>query len=654
MSKIESRNTLKCLKCGLLNLPTSSTTRTICSLPRHPIIGLRISNTRIFNRQIRRLFSTDKRPALKFREASWFQFKRIAKLALPYKKRIGLGFLFLGMGSSIFLCTPHILGKLIDEMDDTKKKVVGQEDSALKLAKYFKNNPWALVLLLVCGAGAIAGRSYCMHTAGQLIINDMRTNVFRRVLCHDMAFFDKNRVGEIVSRLSSDALVVGNAVSTNLSDGLRSLFTLCGSAGLMVYTSPALCAPVTVVIPIIVGTFYVFGKIQRKFTIQMQEAVAGANNVATERLSNIKTVKILVAEKRELEAYKSKIHAIWEICKKEGIFKGIMFGSFQLTGYLAITSVLFYGTHLIGKGLLTYGELSSFCLYAALCVGGLSSLSTFYNELMKGLGASQRLFQLADEKPTIPLIGGKIIDDVVHGIRFEGVGFSYPERDQIFNDVTCKIPAGKITAIVGPSGSGKSTVAHLLLRLYNPTQGRILIDDHELKELDPSHWRRMIGTVPQEPVLFSTTIWENICYGAENPASITNAQVQQAAAQSNSLEFIKTFPKGFQTVIGEAGHSMLSGGQKQRIAIARALITDPKILILDEATSALDATSEYLKTVIIIAHRLSTIKHADQIVVLDKGCVAELGNFDELMGIQDGIFRKLVEKQAIGWRDDQF
>jgi ABC-type multidrug transport system fused ATPase/permease subunit len=453
-------------------------------------------------------------------------------------------------------------------------------------------------------------------------------------------------VGEIVSRLSSDALVVGHAVSTNLSDGLRSLFTISGSAGLMVYTSTALCKPVTIVIPIIFGTFYVFGKLQRKYTLMMQEAVAQANSVATERLSNIKTVRILVAETRELQAYKDKIHDIWEISKKEGLFKGIMFGSFQLTGYLAITSVLFYGTHLISKGLLTYGELSSFCLYAALCVGGLSSLSTFYNELMKGLGASQRLFQLAEEKPLIPITGGKKIDEIVKGIRFEGVAFTYPDRDTIFNDVSFKIPAGKITAIVGPSGSGKSTVANLLLRLYNPTQGRILVDEHDLRELDPSHWRRMIGTVPQEPILFSTTIWNNICYGAENPALITNAQIQQVAAQSNSLEFIKTFPEGFQTVIGEAGHSMLSGGQKQRIAIARALVTDPKLLIMDEATSALDATSEYLvrkalnnllehnkKTVIIIAHRLSTIKHADQIVVLERGCVAELGIIIFFLGL---------------------
>uniref|UniRef100_A0A7E4VUD8 ABC transporter domain-containing protein n=1 Tax=Panagrellus redivivus TaxID=6233 RepID=A0A7E4VUD8_PANRE len=499
----------------------------------------------------------------------------------------------------------------------------------------------------------------------QLIINDLRTKVFGKLLQNDMTFFDKNRVGEIVSRLSSDALVVGQAVSTNLSDGLRSLVTIFGSAGLMVYTSPALCAPVTVVIPIIVGTFYVFGKIQRKFTVQMQEAVAGANNVATERLSNMKTVRILVAEKRELEAYKEKIHAIWEICRKEGVFKGIMFGSFQLTGYLAITSVLFYGTTLISRGLLTYGELSSFCLYSALCVGGLSSLSMFYNELMKGLGASQRLFQLAAEKPTIPLHGGIKLSDVARDIRFEGVAFNYVGRDAMFNDVSFKIPAGKITAIVGPSGSGKSTVAQLLLRLYNPTQGRILVGDHDLRELDPSHWRRMIGTVPQEPVLFSASIWDNIVYGAEDPKAITKEQVLRAAEQSNSLEFINSFPEGFDTLVGESGHSMLSGGQKQRIAIARALITDPKLLIMDEATSALDATSEYLvrkalnallehnnKTVVIIAHRLSTIKHADQIVVLDKGCVAELGNYDELMSIPDGVFHKLVEKQAIGWQDN--
>jgi ABC-type multidrug transport system fused ATPase/permease subunit len=206
-------------------------------------------------------------------------------------------------------------------------------------------------------------------------------------------------------------------------------------------------------------------------------------------------------------------------------------------------------------------------------------MSGFYIEIMKGLGASSRLFELQGQKPTIPLHGGKIIDDIKHEIKFESVAFGYPDRDPLFNDISFRIPAGSVTAVVGPSGTGKSTIANLLLRLYDPTNGRILIDNTDLKELDPSEWRRMIGAVGQEPVLFSTTIYNNIIYGAPNPEEVDSKQVYRAADLSNSLEFINSFPKKFETTIGESGSSMLSGGQKQRIAIARALVNTPRMLI---------------------------------------------------------------------------
>ncbi|CAD6187036.1 unnamed protein product [Caenorhabditis auriculariae] len=587
-----------------------------------------------------------KRASVKLKNATFRDLRDIFSLAGPYKWRIMLGLSFLGISSSIFLFTPRVLGKLIDEWDDTKKDKETKDDKALLLAKFFKENPAALVGILFIGGAAIAARVYCMHTAGQLVINDLRKTVFNSVLRQDMTFFDKNKVGEIVSRLSTDALIVGYSVSMNLSDGARALLTCLGSGGLMVYTSPALCKVMFIVIPIIVGTFAVFGKLQRKYTLQMQEAVAGANQVATERLSNVRTVRMLVAEKKELAAYSDKIHEIWNISKREGLAKGCMFGSFQFTGYIALSTILFYGSNLISQGLLTYGELSSFCLYAVLSAASLSNISGFYLELMKGLGASARLFELRNKTPIIPLEGGIEKGDVQEAIKF--------------------VPAGKITAVVGASGSGKSTIASLLLRLYDPTSGRILVDGVDLKEIDPSFWRRHIGTVGQEPVLFSTTIRDNIVYGAEDPHQISDEQIVAAAEQSNASHFIETFPQKFLTSVGEHG-STLSGGQKQRIAIARALVTHPNILILDEATSALDATSEYLvrqalndllqnshQTVMIIAHRLSTIKHADQIVVLDKGGVVEHGDFEKLMQIPDGVFKKLVEKQAIGWQNEIF
>ncbi|KAK0409677.1 hypothetical protein QR680_004687 [Steinernema hermaphroditum] len=661
---------LVCLGCGLLNAPSSSS-RSICTISRS-LLASTISRVRprnYVNLQFRRNVNVidTKRESLKLRNTTWSDLKNIFSLAVPYKGRILLGMAFLGLSSSIFLFCPRVLGKLIDEHDEQKRADMEKRpnDFTLKLAKYFKENPLAIVGILTIGAAAICARAYCMHTAGQLVINDLRTKVFGSILKQDMAFFDKNKVGELVSRLSTDALIVGYSVSMNLSDGARALITCLGSGSLMVYTSPALCKVVAVVIPIIVGTFYVFGKLQRKYTLLMQEAVAGANQVATERLANVKTVRMLVAEKKELQAYKGKINEIWDISRREGIAKGLMFGSFQFTGYMALTSILFYGSSLINQGLLTYGDLSSFCLYAILCASSMSSISGFFTELMKGLGASARLFELRSREPLIPIAGGIQKDGVQHEIRFENVVFQYADRSRIFNDVDFTIPAGKITAVVGHSGSGKSTVANLLLRLYDPSEGRITVDGVDLRDIDPSHWRRQIGTVGQEPTLFSTTIWNNIVYGAEKPELVSNSAVQQAAAQSNSLEFIQSFPQGFQTMVGEHGSSMLSGGQKQRIAIARALVNNPKILILDEATSALDATSEYFvrialnkllensnQTIVIIAHRLSTIKHADQIVVLDGGGVAEVGTFDELLKIDDGIFKKLVEKQTMGWQDE--
>lgn len=327
-------------------------------------------------------------------------------------------------------------------------------------------------------------------------------------------------------------------------------------------------------------------------------------------------------------------------------------------GNLTILSLLYVGGGLVQSGAITIGELTSFLMYTAYAGSSLFGLSSFYSELMKGVGAASRLFELQDREPKISPTKGERVLSARGPIRFENVSFSYPTRPAvaIFENLDFEIPQGSNVAIVGPSGGGKSTIASLLLRFYNPTEGRILINGKDISRMNAKSLRRKIGIVSQEPVLFSGTIAENIAYGKSDA---TRGEIVAAARKAN-CSFISDFPDGLDTHVGPRG-AQLSGGQKQRIAIARALIKNPDILILDEATSALDAESETLvnsalaallrgnNTTISIAHRLSTIKRSDSIIVLgNNGRVAEFGSYQDLSSRPDGAFTKLMEWQMSG------
>uniref|UniRef100_A0A8C9JP94 ATP binding cassette subfamily B member 10 n=2 Tax=Panthera TaxID=9688 RepID=A0A8C9JP94_PANTA len=429
---------------------------------------------------------------------------------------------------------------------------------------------------------------------------------------------------------------------------------------MMFYVSPQLATFVLSVVPPISILAVIYGRYLQKLTKVMQDSLAQTTQLAEESIGNIRTVRAFGKEITEIEKYTSKVDHVMRLARKEAFARAGFFGATGLSGNLIVLSVLYKGGLLMGSAHMTVGELSSFLMYAfwvGLSIGGLSS---FYSELMKGLGAGGRLWELLERKPELPFDEGVVLNqESFQGtLEFRNVHFAYPTRPEvpIFQDFSLCIPSASVTALVGPSGSGKSTVLSLLLRLYDPISGTISLDGHDIRQLNPVWLRSKIGTVSQEPVLFSCSIAENIAYGADNPSSVTAEQIEKVADVANAGAFIRNFPQGFNTVVGEKG-VLLSGGQKQRIAIARALLKNPKILLLDEATSALDAENEYLvqealdrlmegRTVLIIAHRLSTIKNANTVAVLDQGKITERGRHEELLSKPNGIYRRLMNKQS--------
>lgn len=480
------------------------------------------------------------------------------------------------------------------------------------------------------------------------------------MLSQEAGWFDTKGTGELVNRLSTDTFLVGNSLSQNLSDGMRSLVMISAGTGMMVFTSWQLSVVGMAVVPCVAGMAIVYGKYVRKITKQVLDKMAVVMKTGEERLGNVKTVKIFCKENQEKQLFLDHLSDALQLGYRETKAKAVFYGLTGLSGNIIIMSVLYYGGNLVANQEMTIGALTSFILYAGYSAISMNGLSNFYTELNKGMGAAQRIWEIFDRQPIIQNSANPISSvSSFPVIEFKDIKFNYPTRaDQmILNGLNLRIEPKTTTAIVGKSGSGKSTIGILLLRLYDPTFGQVLINNNDLKEIDLSFLRSQIGAVNQEPVLFSGTIRENILYGANPGSIISQLQFDSVCKQAHVDEFVRTLPDGYNTIVGQRG-MMLSGGQKQRVAIARALIKNPQILLLDEATSALDASSEKFvqealeslthgRTVLTIAHRLSTIRNANSIAVLDCGRIVEQGSYDELVNKPEyHLFRNLVKLQT--------
>ncbi|KAI8331060.1 P-loop containing nucleoside triphosphate hydrolase protein [Chlamydoabsidia padenii] len=464
-----------------------------------------------------------------------------------------------------------------------------------------------------------------------------------------MTFFDRNRTGELISRLSTDTAIVGKSITNNVSDGLRALATASVGSTMMLYVSPKLTGIMMLVVPPVALFGIIYGRYVKTLSRKTQAAVGEITKVSEEKISAIRTVQAFAKEIEEAKRYEMRVQDLYQLARKEAMASGAFFGGAGLSGNLAVLAVLWYGGSMVMENVITIGELASFMLYTAYVGASLGGLTSFYSEIMKGVGASDRLFELLQRKSgkTLPKVQGKI--------SFDNVSFVYPTRDQspIFKDLTLDVNPGTVVAVVGTSGSGKSTLGSLLLRYYDPDQGNIYVDGTNIKDFNLHWWREQVGVVSQEPILFHGTIAENIAYGRENA---TMDEIKDAARRANCANFIDSFHDKYDTMVGERS-TALSGGQKQRIAIARALLKNPSVLVLDEATSALDSESELLvqdalnelmrgRSVFTIAHRLSSIRSADLVACIDKGRIAELGTYNELLNIENGVFRRLVELQS--------
>ncbi|KAL4161938.1 hypothetical protein PRNP1_002486 [Phytophthora ramorum] len=566
----------------------------------------------------------------------------ILSLTKEEKLPLTVGVAGMTVASAMNLVFPRIMGKAID--------VASGKPAPGGLSR----KGFVVVVLVTFATGSMGSllRTYSLGMVAERIAAKLRRRLYRVLLSQEMGFYNNRKVGELVTRLSGDCQQTANAVVDVLSNGYRSLNSAVGASCMLLTISPKLTLVSLGILPLVGTGAMLFSKFSSRLAKKHQNSVAAMTGVAEERLNNIFTVKLFSAEQDELDHFEKINKGILANAKRAKRARGMFMGGLSLSVNCSLFSVLYFGGSLVGSGELTIGTLTSFALYSGFMGLGFSGVSSCLSEMKKTRMSSEALFDLLSLPPATD--GEGTLASVKGHVRFNNVSFAYPSRPDIvvLDRLNLEINPGEVVAIVGKSGSGKTTIASLMSKIIKPTSGSVTLDGVDIATLKASWLRKQIGVVNQEPSLFASTIAENIMYGAEVH---NKEQLVAAAKEAHAHEFIMELPNQYDTFVGEKGVE-LSGGQKQRIAIARALYKQTNILLFDEATSSLDGRSEDMirralesaaenRAVFIIAHRLNTIKHANRIILLEEGVIAETGTFSELN--QEGTkFYNLAHNQA--------
>ena len=510
--------------------------------------------------------------------------------------------------------------------------------------------------LLVLGVFALKGfgmygHDYFMNYVGESIIRRMRNELFERIMDLPMAFFQRERTGRLMSRITNDVAIVKAMVSTAVTAAFRDFFTIVGLTGVIFYRDWKMAIIAFFVLPAAFYPVVSLGRRVRRVSTGCQEAMAELSSFLHEAFAGIKIVKAFGMEDHEKKRFNRRTRDLFRLEIKGVIVRALGSPIMEFLGGIGIAFIIWYGGSNVIPGKSTPGMFMSFLACVMLLYEPVKKLSGLNNALQQGMAAVDRVFEIIEAESDIrdpaqprPLQTGS------HTVQFDGVFFGY-DRDLVLKDINLDVKKGEILALVGMSGGGKSSLVSLIPRYFDVKQGRVLIDGTDIRDFTVADLRREIAIVTQEPILFNDTIRNNIAYGNQNA---TEDDIVNAAKAAYAYDFIESFPKGFDTVIGELG-GRLSGGEKQRLCIARALLKNAPILILDEATSSLDTESEALvqkalenlmkgRTTFVIAHRLSTIGYANRIIVIVGGRIVEEGTHDELMGC-DGEYCKLYQMQ---------